>query len=170
MFRELQGAVNLIPPLWTRLINSVLVPFPILASCCPRTLISPSLSPSTQKLHDKVYTIPLFTSSPTTMCPSLHVPTTGAVRSPWPQPSSCLSHLSVSVSVSLCVSLSFHFSVSVPMSLLLSLTHTFSQVVPPAWNTFPFPCLLLFTLSFSLFPPLSSEGFSALTPTLCQLF
>lgn len=146
MFRELQGAVNLIPPLWTRLTNSLLVPFSILASCCPRTLISPSPSPSTQKLHDKVYSIPLFTSSPTTMCPSLHVPTTGAMRSPWPQPSSCLSHLSVSISFSLYVSLSFHFSVSVSMSLLLSLTHTFSQVVPPTWNTFPFPCLLLFTL------------------------
>lgn len=171
MFRELQGAVNLIPPLWTRLINSVLVPFPILASCCPRTLISPSLSPSTQKLHDKVYTIPLFTSST-----NHHVPLPprahhwGSEESLAPAKFLSLSLVCLRLCQSLCVSLSFHFSVSVPMSLLLSLTHTFSQVVPPAWNTFPFPCLLLFTLSFSLFPPLSSEGFSALTPTLCQLF
>lgn len=150
MFRELQGAVNLIPPLWTRLINSVLVPFPILASCCPRTLISPSLSPSTQKLHDKVYTIPLFTSSPTTMCPSLHVPTTGAVRSPWPQPSSCLSHLSVSVSVSLCVCLSPSISQFLSLCLCCSLSPTPSHrwfLLPGT----PSPSLVYFySLSLSL--------------------
>lgn len=150
MFRELQGAVNLIPPLWTRLINSVLVPFPILASCCPRTLISPSLSPSAQKLHDKVYTIPLFTSSPTTMCPSLHVPTTGAMRSPWPQPSSCLSHLSVSVSFRVCVCLSPSISQFLSLCLCCSLSPT-----PSHWwfllPGIPSPSLVYFySLSLSL--------------------
>lgn len=140
VFRERQGTVNLSPPLWTRLVNSVLVPFPILASCSPRTLISPSLSPSTHRLHDKVYTALLFTSSPATICPSLHEAITGATRSPWNQPSSCFSLPCLSQTLSVCVCffpfLSFCAYVSVALSHPHLLTGDSSY-----WNTFiPFSC------------------------------
>lgn len=35
VFRDLQDTVNITPPLWEILVNSILVPSPTLASCCP---------------------------------------------------------------------------------------------------------------------------------------
>lgn len=123
MFRELQRAVNLIPPFWTRLINSVLVPFPILASCCPRTLISPSLSPSTQKLHDKVYTIPCSPHPQPPRAPPSTCPPLGQCRVLGPsQVPVSLTCLSLSLSVCACLSPSISQFLSLCLCCSLSPT------------------------------------------------
>lgn len=80
----------------------------------------------------------MLTSSPTTM-PLSHCQ---GDRDSLEPASFCLSQA---------VSVSVYVNLSVSLFLLLSLVHTFSQVVPSAQNTFPFPSLLLLTLYFLFF-------------------